>query len=809
MDTSTPPRRFEELLDQALFVWSFGHYSERGYEAAARVLMGASEWSTAAEDAIVRTLVAAEGDWYGWSGAYRLFYEHLMRNWRDTPLTQTLIRSHHFHSYGEDGMQTLSVFRSLKKYGLWTRSSWEKVRRSACWHYAFARYAGKDFRGYALNEIVAWSKDADAFPSETELKAAYWVWESELSRGMVHFYVPEGATLSDYSTEWDSENFLASWPYPKQKRSQDTRYYEDEVRWEKLQDCEFEEILWERYDHPLLYFDREGDCQAKLAARNPQLRESLLEKFAENRSMRGTLKTYFDLTDTQFQPERTEDYRRLLKDPGPEYPDYPASSRNRAQQLVLWWSDHPETKPFLTGQVIGCDPKAKYEQRSFAVECLVWLVMRWPEDAEICLLVRESLDHPFRELANTAAELLRFCHRNEADYLPLLQERLHRGEVFFREYLMAASPDLEAMRLALKTLASLKDGDRGLLECGASILVHTYGPRKDLLAGLQEIVRDTPSLFLQKDIAEILRRWLPFSFVTGLTCIVPEERKKAIGELTFSPENEILVRNIMAHDESLSVRRGAATWLCSMKPGMMPLAELLPMVKQDDTDGNQLLNHWAGLHPQGAVELLEFGPGTLFTAPCPRLTLLISKHYPIVEVGMAYLRSRMAGDATDQERKAIFSALVVEAKQHQDAKEKLLNLASWLEQPWMPHPSTRLYIEAILPLIEPDNQLPWLLSLAGKLPYEEYEWPVFEIIRIIADFPGEEGYQQVTPQAVAVVEWLTKQLAELNSPIFNAAYFPLLRFRSRMPSWGQHVVYSRASDEVTRLYRSVFNVKSP
>lgn len=798
MDTLTPPRRFEELLDQALFVWSFGHYSERGYEAAARVLMGASEWSTAAEDAIVRTLVAAEGDWYGWSGAYRLFYEHLMRNGRDTPLTRTLIRSHHFHSYGEDGMQTLSVFRSLQKYGLWTRSSWEMVRRSAWWHYAVARYAGKDFRGYALDEIVAWSIDADAFPSETELKAAYWVWESKL-----HFYVPEGATLSDYSTEWDTENVLASWPLPKQKRSQDTRYYEDEIRWEKLQDLEFEEILWKRHSHPLHFSDGGWDCQAKLAARNPEQRKSLLESFAENRSMRGILKTYFDLTDTRFQPERTEDYRRLLKDPEPQYPDYPASSRNRAQQLVLWWPDHPETKPFLTGQVIGCDPNAKYEQSSFAVECLVWLVMRWPEDAEICLLVRESLDHPFRELAETAAELLRFCHCDESDYLPLLQERLHRGVVFFREYLMAASPDLEAMRHALKTLASLKDGDRGLSECGASILVHTYGPRKDLLAGLQEIARDSPCLFLQKDIAEILRRWLPLSFGAGLTCMVPEERLKAIAELTFCPENDILVRNIMAHDESLSVRRGAAAWLCSVKPGMMPLAELLPMVKEDDTGGNQLLHHWAGLHPQGADDLLDFGSSTLFTAPCPRLTMLISKHYPLVDVGIAYLRSRMAGDATDEERNAIFGGFVAEASQHQEAKEQLTSLASWLEEPWMSHSSTSVYIESILPLIEPDNQLPWLLSLADKLPREGRAAPLCRIITVIAVLPGDEGYQQVTSQAVAIVEWLTKQLqADRNSAIYLTAYNPLLILMGSMQnSRSMHIAYSRALDALNLRFK--------
>jgi hypothetical protein len=171
----------------------------------------------------------------------------------------------------------------------------------------------------------------------------------------------------------------------------------------------------------------------------------------------------------------------------------------------------------------------------------------------------------------------------------------------------------------------------------------------------------------------------------------------------------------------------------------------------------------------------------------------------------------MAGDATDQERKAIFSCLVAEANQHQEAKEKLMSLASWLDAPWMSHSSTRLYIESILPLIEPDNQLPWLLSLADKLPREECEWPVFEIIRIIADFPGEEGYQQVTPQAVTVVEWLTKQLeAELTSNIFGAAYLPLLRFRARIPNWGQkHVVYSRASDAVSLLYNSVFNLKSP
>jgi hypothetical protein len=34
--------------------------------------------------------------------------------------------------------------------------------------------------------------------------------------------------------------------------------------------------------------------------------------------------------------------------------------------------------------------------------------------------------------------------------------------------------------------------------------------------------------------------------------MVPEERPKAIAELSFSPENEIVVRNIMARDESLS-----------------------------------------------------------------------------------------------------------------------------------------------------------------------------------------------------------------------------------------------------------------
>ena len=313
-------------------------------------------------------------------------------------------------------------------------------------------------------------------------------------------------------------------------------------------------------------------------------------------------------------------------------------------------------------------------------------------------------------MAETAAELLRFCHRDEADYLPLLQERLHRGAVFFREYLMTASPDLEAMRLALKTLASLKDvdGDSELSKCGASILVHTYGPRKDLLAGLQELARDSASLFLQKDIAKILRYWLPLSFGAGLTCMVPEGRLKAIAELSFSSQNEILVRNIMARDESLSVRRGAAAWLCSMKPGMMPLAELLPMAKEDDTGGNQLLHHWAGLHPLGAGELLDFGPSTLFTVPCPRLTLLISKHYPLVELGMAYLASRMAGDATDEERNAIFSALVAKASQTHEAKEQLMGLASWLEAPWMTHSSTSVYIESILPLIEPDNQLPWI-----------------------------------------------------------------------------------------------------
>ena len=706
-------------------------------------------------------------------------------------------------------MQTLSVFRSLKKYGLWTRSSWETVRRAAWWHYAAARYAGKDFRGYAVNEMVAWSKDADAFPSETELKATYWVWNRELS-GMVHFYVPEGATLSDYSTEWDSENFGTSWPLLKEKRTPDTRSSHDEAGWEKLQHWELEEMVWQSCDHPVLFFDSEGNCQAKLAARNPEQRKSLLERFAEDRSMRGTLKTYFDLSDTLFQPERTEDYRRLLKDPGPQYPDYPASSRNRAQQLVLWWPDHPETKPFLTGQVIGCDPNAKYEQSSFAVECLVWLVMRWPEDAEICLLVQQSLDHPFHGLAETAAELLRFCHRDEADYLPLLQERLHRGVVFFREYLMAASPDLEAMRHALKTLASLKDGDRGLSECGASILVHTYGPRKDLLAGLQEIARDSPCLFLQKDIAEILRRWLPLSFGAGLTCMVPEERKKAIAELTFCPENEILVRNIMAHDESLSVRRGAAAWLCSMKPGMMPLAELLPMVKEDDTGGNQLLHHWAGLHPQGAGELLDFGSSTLFTAPCPRLTMLISKHYPLMEVGIAYLRSRMAGDATDEERNAIFSGFVAEASQHQEAKEQLMSLASWLEAPWMSHSSTSVYIESILPLIEPDNQLPWLLSLADKLPREGRAATLCRIITIIAVFPGDEGYQQVTPQAVAVVEWLTKQLqADRNSAIYHTAYNPLMILvGSRRNSLPMHIAYSRALDALNLRFNSVPSAKS-
>jgi hypothetical protein len=521
MNPSSPPRRFEASLDQALLVWCFErHYSESAKNAAAMILMGASEWSPVAEDSIMRTLV--DEGWFGWSGSERFFWEHLMKHWRDTPLAQTWIRAHHLATWGEDGSQTVGVFRLLRKHGLWSRSSWETVRRAAWWNFTAARYTwpGKDFREYALREIEAWGKDADPFPRETELKAAYWVWEREMS-AMVHFYVPEGAALSDYSTEWDLENFQASWPPPKQKRKPDTRSHPDEAGWEKCSDWEWEEMVWEYSDHPALSPDMDGNSPAMLAARNPQQREFLLACFSEDlpdhREILRKLRTYFDLIDARFQPERTEAYRRLLMESGSLHTDYPPHSRNRALQLVLWWSEHPETKPFLTGQVNTCEAQTDYAKKCFAAECLVWLVLRWPEDEAVRRMVRETVGHPCLELAETAAELLRFCHSAEADYLPILQEQRHRSAIFFREYLMAASPDLEAMQLALQTLALLKEtyDARDLSKCGASILVQTYGPRKDLLARLRDIARDSASLNLQTNIAEVLQLWLPLSFGTG------------------------------------------------------------------------------------------------------------------------------------------------------------------------------------------------------------------------------------------------------------------------------------------------------
>jgi hypothetical protein len=138
-----------------------------------------------------------------------------------------------------------------------------------------------------------------------------------------------------------------------------------------------------------------------------------------------------------------------------------------------------------------------------------------------------------------------------------------------------------------------------------------------------------------------------------------------------------------------------------------------------------------------------------------------------------------------------------------------MSLASWLEAPWMSHSSTSVYIESILPLIEPDCQLPWLLSLADKLPREGRAAPLCRMITIIAVFPGDEGYKQVTPQAVAVVEWLTKQLqTDRKSAIYHTAYNPLLILMGSMRnSRPMHIAYADALDALKLRFDSVPSAK--